>query len=159
MQVESENMLNLPIDNMDKLSPRFKRQSLNEVEYVAPEDAKSSNRSTTTTGAGLANKIGQAMSRIIAAPETDEDITEFIQLVDELNQSQDLTVKFKTNSKIIKYLVEANQEKTTTKDYRNSVNKQVNEFGKLAFGSKMRSMEAQGGNSFDPKVTELITAC
>jgi hypothetical protein len=39
------------------------------------------------------------------------------------------------------------------------VNKQVNEFGKLAFGSKMRSMEAQGGNSFDPKVTELISAC
>lgn len=39
------------------------------------------------------------------------------------------------------------------------MNKQVNEFGKLAFGSKMRSMEAQGGNSFDPKVTELISAC
>ena len=27
MQVESENMLNLPIDNMDKHSPRYKRQS------------------------------------------------------------------------------------------------------------------------------------
>ena len=39
------------------------------------------------------------------------------------------------------------------------MNKQVNEFGKLAFGSKMRSMEAQGGNSFDAKVTELISAC
>jgi hypothetical protein len=60
------------------------------------------NRSVTTTGAGLANKIGQAMSRIISDVsmlnfDEDGDLLELIQCVDELNTSNDLTVKFKTN--------------------------------------------------------------
>jgi len=36
-------------------------------------------------------------------------------MIDELNQSTDLTVKFKTNSKIIKYLMDAS--KNTSMDY------------------------------------------
>ena len=69
-----------------------KKIDLNPTNNV--EDTKSSNRSTTTTGASLANKIGQAMSRILSsgsgAPfdpdnEPDDDISDLIQLIDECN--------------------------------------------------------------------------
>lgn len=56
------------------------------------------NRSTTTTGGGLASKIGQAMSRILqgnmSMDEQDtDDVAELKNLLDELNLNSDLTVK------------------------------------------------------------------
>jgi hypothetical protein len=78
------------------------------------------------------------MSRIISKvsdiPE-DDDIPELISLVDELNRSEDLTVKFKTNRNIIKYLDETQKDhgeenkKREKTNYRDEVNKAVHEFG------------------------------
>lgn len=108
----------------DKSSPKNSLNLTKQNNSLSlPElDTTSHNRSTTTTGAGLANKIGQAMSRIISSStgipeqvEADEDIADLIQLIDELNQSTDLTVKFKTNSKIIKYLVDASKDTSSDK--------------------------------------------
>ena len=41
---------------------------------VSSAHGSSFNRSNTTTGAGLANKIGQTMTRIISNMQPDEDI-------------------------------------------------------------------------------------
>ena len=110
------------------------------------------------------------MSRIISSnttmleTETDEDVCDLIQLIDELNQSTDLTVKFKTNSKIIKYLTEASKDLSTdkakiyqSKASRDLVSKAVGDIGKLNFGSKSKLQEAQAaGIFFDPKVMEVM---
>ena len=56
-------------------------------------------------------------------------------MVDELNRSEDLTVKFKTNRNIIKYLDETQKDhgeetkKREKTNYRDEVNKAVHEFG------------------------------
>jgi hypothetical protein len=99
-----------------------KSMQRNSLQVPDMDTTSQNNRSTTTTGAGLANKIGQAMSRIISSntsmaeqSEADEDISDLIHLIDELNQSTDLTVKFKTNSKIIKYLADASKDLSTDK--------------------------------------------
>ena len=57
----------------------------------------------------MINKIAAkllAFQHIFLGAEPPGDIDGLIQLIDELNQGTDLTVKFKTNSKIIKYLVD-----------------------------------------------------
>lgn len=73
------------------------------------ESYHNSNRSTTTAGGALGNKIGLAVSRIIGNTSmmniNDEDeIPELIQLIEELNQHQDLTVRLTNQSKLCKIL-------------------------------------------------------
>lgn len=75
---------------------------------MSMDDTLSANRSTTTTGGGLANKIGLAISRIISAKAacdtTDDDVADLISLLTELNEHQDLGVKLSSTSKIAKIL-------------------------------------------------------
>ena len=63
-------------------------------------DKKSGPLSVTTTGNGLASRIGSALRRVVwkknNATADEEEVTDLIQLIDELNQSQDLTVKLKS---------------------------------------------------------------
>lgn len=135
MRTASPEAITKSIKMSSSMSPDLKKEKLspknslnltkqnNSLLSVPDFDTKSAtNRSTTTTGAGLANKIGQAMSRIISSntsfneqTEADEDISDLIQLIDELNQSTDLTVKYKTNSKIIKYLIDASKDLSSDK--------------------------------------------
>lgn len=108
------------------------------------------NRSTTTQGGGLANKIGLAVSRILSqtnldATLTDEDeVSDLVNLLSELNAHHDLTVKLANQSKIIKFLNEASdvgkQDKITptVKDYKLTIGLAKSEFGRLGFQSKMR---------------------
>lgn len=57
-------------------------------------------------GTGLASRFSLALSRVIDTPapsaelQSDDDIAEIVQLVNELNQHQDLTVKLNNQSKI-----------------------------------------------------------
>ena len=109
------------------------------------------NRSTTTTGGGLASKIGQAMSRILQNSSTvdqtqdADDVQELMTLLDELNLHSDLTVKLSNQSKIIKFLNEASDgsnlkknQGPIVKDYKKEIGKAKSEFGKLGFQSKLR---------------------
>lgn len=62
------------------------------------DETLSCNKSTTTTGGGLASKIGVAMSRILTAnpnnvDDNDEEVADLIELIDELNSNADLAVK------------------------------------------------------------------
>lgn len=64
-------------------------------------------RSNQSGGGGLASRFSFALSKIIEKDssvldqgEEDEDITEVIQLVEELNQHTELTVKLNNQSKI-----------------------------------------------------------
>ena len=67
-----------------------------------------SGRSSTTTGGGLASRFTLVLSRVIdntadsTGPNPDEDdLQELAQIIDELNQHQDLTIKLSNNSKIV----------------------------------------------------------
>lgn len=57
-------------------------------------------------GTGIASRFSLALSRVIESPtpnvdlQSDDDIVEILQLVQELNQHQDLTVKLNNQSKI-----------------------------------------------------------
>jgi len=68
------------------------------------DDSTSQNRSTTTQGGGLANKIGLAISRILSSSskldETDDDVADLVSLVSELNLHSELTVKLSSTNKI-----------------------------------------------------------
>jgi len=122
------------------------------------------NRSTTTQGGGLANKIGQAVSRILSQTNqdvTDEDeVADLVNLLNELNAHHDLTVKLANQSKIIKFLNEASDagknEKAapTVKDYKMTIGLAKSEFGRLGFQSKMRLEMKQ--MMIDPKVKEIV---
>lgn len=72
-------------------------------------------RSTTTVGGGLANRISQTISRILMnksnCEQTDEDVVELENILNEINQHQDLTVKLSSTSKIVKILYDNNPEK------------------------------------------------
>ena len=125
------------------------------------------NRSTTTQGGGLANKIGQAASRILSQTgnidQTDEDeVTDLVNLLNELNAHHDLTVKLSNQSKIMKFLNEASEAQTspgtakstpTIKDYKVTIGKAKSEFG-LGFKSKMRLEMKQ--MMIDPRVKEIV---
>ena len=71
------------------------------------------NRSTTTQGGGLANKIGQAVSRILSQSmhmdmtQDEDEVTDLLNLLNELNAHHDLTVKLSSQSKIVRFLDEA----------------------------------------------------
>ena len=113
------------------------------------------NRSTTTQGGGLANKIGQAVSRILSqsmaneACQDEDEVNDLVNLLNELNAHHDLTVKLANQSKIVKFLNEAseNSAAATTpggkvqpavKDYKVTIGKAKSEFGRLGFQSKIR---------------------
>ena len=124
-------------------------------------DNRSANRSTTTAGGGIASKILGNISRILqsSAPETDEeDVGDLICLIDELNTHTDLTVKLKSQSKILSFLNDASEGKQPNapivKDYKKEVGRAKNEFGKLGFQSKLRlEMKSM---MIDPRVKEII---
>lgn len=82
------------------------------------DDANSQNRSTTTQGGGLANKIGLAISRILSCSskldETDDDVADLVSLVSELNLHSELTVKLSSTNKISKILSDVKE--TAAKD-------------------------------------------
>ena len=87
---------------------------------TANDDSMSQgNRSTTTQGGGLANKIGQAVSRIVSQSmnqevnEDEDDVNDLVGLLSELNAHHDLTVKLSNQSKIIKFLNEASDAAST----------------------------------------------
>ena len=127
------------------------------------------NRSTTTTGGGLASKIGQAVSRILQHSQSidyqdADDVTELATLLDELNTHTDLTVKLQNQSKIIKFLNEASDgtqaagtkkaQGPVVKDYKKEIGKAKSEFGRLGFQSKLRLEMKQ--LMIDPKVKEIV---
>ncbi len=64
--------------------------------------------SVTTNGQGLASRIGSALSKVVQKNNTivndDEEVTDLLQLIDELNQSRDLNIKLKSQAKICKML-------------------------------------------------------
>ena len=70
------------------------------------DDSTSLNRSTSTQGGGLANKIGLAISRILSSSsridETDDDVADLVSLVTELNHHSELAVKLSSTNKISK---------------------------------------------------------
>lgn len=126
------------------------------------------NRSTTTQGGGLANKIGQAVSRILSQSQTeiqqDEDeVADLVNLLNELNAHHDLTVKLSSQSKIVKFLDEASSSALTAsgskptptvKDYKKTIGMAKSDFGRLGFQSKMRLEMKQ--MMIDPKVKEVV---
>ena len=125
------------------------------------DDQKSQNRSTTTAGGGLATKILGNMSRILSTTmnETDEDdIGDLMCLIDELNAHTDLTVKLKSQAKILSFINEANDGKKSdapvVKDYKKEIGRAKNDFGKLGFQSKLR-LEMKS-LLIDPRVKEIV---
>ena len=80
------------------------------------------------------------MSRILSssAVETDEDdVVDLMNLIDDLNQHTDLTVKLKSQSKILNFINEANatrqENAPIVKDYKKEVGRAKTEFGKFGF--------------------------
>ena len=96
--------------------------------------------------------------------QTDEDeVTDLVNLLNELNAHHDLTVKLSNQSKIMKFLNEASEANTspgtakstpTVKDYKVTIGKAKSEFGRLGFQSKMRLEMKQ--MMIDPKVKEIV---
>ena len=63
----------------------------------------SGQRSSTTLGGGLASRFSLALSRVIDPCQVEhQEDDEIIQLIEELNSHQDLTVKLNNQSKICK---------------------------------------------------------
>ena len=161
---------------MIETSPLKKSQTLRvgRINNRDEDTLSQGNRSTTTQGGGLANKIGQAVSRILSqsqlnAEVTDEDeVTDLVSLLNELNAHHDLTVKLSNQSKIMKFLNEASDAGAggtpgtgangkpvpAVKDYKATIGKAVSEFGRLGFHSKMRLEMKQ--LMIDPKVKEIV---
>lgn len=81
------------------------------------------NRSTSTQGGGLANKIGLAISRILSSSsridETDDDVADLVSLVTELNHHSELAVKLSSTNKISKILGEVKE--TPEKDLMSEI--------------------------------------
>jgi len=95
---------------------------LKEVMFVSPEkklrssmkSARSMNnesfasiRSTSTNGGVIATKISQALNSIIACnanANIDNEVEEILQLLEELNDHQELSVKLQNVKKLIKVL-------------------------------------------------------
>lgn len=87
------------------------------------DDSTSLNRSTSTQGGGLANKIGLAISRILSSSsridETDDDVADLVSLVTELNHHSELAVKLSSTNKISKILGEVKE--TPEKDLMSEI--------------------------------------
>ena len=79
-------------------------------------------------------------------------------LIQDLNSHTDLTVKLKSQSKILSFLNDASDGKQPNdrviKDYKQQVGRAKSEFGKLGFQSKLRlEMKSM---MIDPRVKEII---
>ena len=87
------------------------------------DDSTSLNRSTSTQGGGLANKIGLAISRILSSSsridETDDDVADLVSLVTELNHHSELAVKLSSTNKISKIFGEVKE--TPEKDLMSEI--------------------------------------
>ena len=124
-------------------------------------DQKSCNRSTTTAGGGIASKMINNISKILQSSslETDEeDIGDLMVLIDDLNTHTDLTVKLKSQSKILTFLQEASADKQSNeavvKDYKKEIGRAKNDFGKFGFQAKLRlEMKTM---MIDPRVKEIV---
>ena len=124
-------------------------------------DQKSCNRSTTTAGGGIASKMINNISKILQSSslETDEeDIGDLMVLIDDLNTHTDLTVKLKSQSKILTFLQEASADKQSNeavvKDYKKEIGRAKTEFGKFGFQAKLRlEMKTM---MIDPRVKEIV---
>ena len=89
----------------------------------------------------MASKILCNISRILqsnSSLETDEDdIGDLMTLIGDLNTHTDLTVKLKSQSKILSFLNDASDGKQPNapivKDYKKEVGRAKSEFGKLGF--------------------------
>jgi hypothetical protein len=152
-------------------SPTKKSQPLR-IAKVRDDDTQSlGQRSTTTQGGGLANKIGQAVSRILSQSQAnveaadDDEVHDLVNLLNELNAHHDLTVKLSNQSKIMKFLNEVSDTsmagpgaKTApaVKDYKRTIGQAKSEFGRLGFQSKMRLEMKQ--LMIDPRVKEIVDA-
>jgi hypothetical protein len=99
--------------------------------------------------------------------EEDGDVYELITCVDELNTSNDLTVKFKTSQKIIRYIQEQTKEESKAQDdkpayeieadkHKKTVSNAMNNFGKFTFGAKAKLADHP---IFDPEVKQTINQC
>lgn len=86
-----------------------------------------------------------------------------VNLLNELNNHHDLTVKLKNQSRIITFLNEASDQskanaggkpQPAVKDYKVTIGKAKSEFGRLGFQSKMRLEMKQ--MMIDPKVKEIV---
>ena len=91
--------------------------------------------------------------------ETDEeDIGDLMCLIDELNAHTDLTVKLKSQAKILSFINEANDGKKSdapvVKDYKKEIGRAKNDFGKFGFQSKLR-LEMKS-LLIDPRVKEIV---
>jgi len=80
------------------------------------------------------------MSRILQNQTIDadeDDVSDLINLIGELNAHSDLTVKLKSQSKILNFLNDANDAKAKdapiVKDYKKEIGRAKQEFGKLGF--------------------------
>ena len=149
-------------------SPIRPQQNIVKIAKVRDDDTFSQgNRSTTTQGGGLANRIGQAVSRILSQTVNvdctdDDEVNDLVNLLNELNAHHDLTIKLSNQSKILKFLNEvtdsnqfsASKATPTIKDYKVTIGTVKSEFGKLGFQSKMRLEMKQ--LMIDPKVKEIV---
>ena len=88
----------------------------------------------------------------------EEDIGDLMCLIDELNAHTDLTVKLKSQAKIISFINEATENKQTNapivKDYKKEVGKAKTDFGKFGFQSKLK-LEMKS-LMIDPRVKEIV---
>lgn len=68
-------------------------------------------------GTGLASRFSLAISRVIdnTGTESSEDVNEIVQLVNEINAHQDLTVKLNNQSKICNIFSKGSKAKITDK--------------------------------------------
>ena len=171
MQTSAMNHSNAMDQSPLKKSQTLRMGRVNARDNNNDDTLSQGNRSTTTQGGGLANKIGQAVSRILSQSQlnaadvtTDEDeVTDLVNLLNELNAHHDLTVKLSNQSKIMKFLNEASDAGANTpggkpvpavKDYKVTIGKAKSEFGRLGFQSKMRLEMKQ--LLIDPKVKEIV---
>jgi hypothetical protein len=120
---------------------------------------------SASRGGGIASKIGLAMSRILQHSQLergdDEDeISDLMHLIEDLNSNMDLTEKLTNQSKISLFLSKAGDaekksaSKPVHKNYKAEIGRTKNEFGRLGFQSKMR-LEMKS-LMFDPRVKEIV---
>lgn len=96
--------------------------------------------------------------------QDEDDITDLLNLLNELNAHHDLTVKLSSQSKIIKFFDEvsgtaavqgqSNKPTPTVKDYKLTIGKAKSNFGSFGFQSKMRLEMKQ--MMIDPRVKEIV---
>ena len=109
-------------DSLTRDGPTFGKSRIG---FGAQSSYSGSRKSNTTTGGGLASRFQLALSKVIdptsanpdgtASPRgtDDEDIQEIVNLVAELNQHQDLTVKLSNQSKICNIFQKSSKPQTS----------------------------------------------